>query len=162
MSVAFLKASLEGRWLDAQRELGAALPAGWPDDRAARRLAFRLGQMRDHPEAAPWLLRAIVDSASNAVAGYINFHGPPIDGRAELGYTVFESQRRRGYAEEAARGMMRWAHRAHGIGLFVVSISPTNLPSLGMAAKLGFKQTGSQWDDEDGEELVFELHWQDG
>ena len=51
--------------------------------------------------------------------GHIGFHGRP-DGRgaAELGYTVLPPFRRRGYALEAAQGLMDWAAREHGVRLF--------------------------------------------
>jgi len=51
---------------------------------------------------------------------------------------------------------MDWAG-TEGVRQFVVSIGPWNEPSLAIARKLGFTQTGEQWDEEDGLELVFEL-----
>jgi RimJ/RimL family protein N-acetyltransferase len=45
----------------------------------------------------------------------------------------------------------------HGIRRFVASIGPGNGPSLAVVRRLGFIQTGEQWDDEDGLESVFEL-----
>jgi ribosomal-protein-alanine N-acetyltransferase len=36
-------------------------------------------------------------------------------------------------------------------------VAPDNERSLNLIGKLGFRQTGDQWDDEDGLELVFEL-----
>jgi RimJ/RimL family protein N-acetyltransferase len=90
--------------------------------------------------------------------GHIGFHGPPDErGMAEMGYTVLPPFRRRGYALEAALGMMGWAQREHGVRLFRLSISPDNAPSLAMAVKMGFRQVGEQMDDEDGLEIVFEL-----
>jgi RimJ/RimL family protein N-acetyltransferase len=53
--------------------------------------------------------------------------------------------------------MLAWARREHDIRHFVASVGPTNVPSFTLIRKLGFAQTGVQWDDEDGEELVFEL-----
>ena len=47
--------------------------------------------------------------------------------------------------------------REYPIRTFVTSISPENVPSLNLVRKLGFVQVGTQWDDEEGEELVFEL-----
>lgn len=117
-------------------------------------------QMAEAPESAEWLLRAMVRRADGEIVGYINFHGPPDEaGRAELGYTVFEPHRRQGYATEAALAMMRWAHEAHGVSTFVVSISPANEPSLRLADAMGFLRTGTQIDEIDGEEWVFELQW---
>ena len=51
---------------------------------------------------------------------------------------------------------MDWA-AGEGIHRFVFSIGPWNEPSLAIARKLGFVQTGEQWDDEDGLEHVYEL-----
>jgi RimJ/RimL family protein N-acetyltransferase len=158
MSPRFIEASLDGRLEEAQSSLGIYLPDGWPDADVRRRLVMRFEQMRSTPADAEWLLRAIVRSHDNGLVGVINFHGAPDErGRAELGYTVFEPFRRRGYASEAALGMMQWARKAHGVRTFVLSISPANLPSLSLAAKLSFVQVGSQIDEEDGEEWVFEL-----
>jgi RimJ/RimL family protein N-acetyltransferase len=159
MSPRFMRASVEGRRAEAESLIGAALPDSWPDAGARRTLGMRIAQVAEDPDSAEWLLRAMVEPATSRVAGYINFHGPPLEGRAEIGYTVFEPYRRRGYASEAAVAMMRWAHHNHGVGTFVVSISPTNAPSLALAAKLGFERIGTQIDDEDGEEWVFELAW---
>jgi len=67
------------------------------------------------------------------------------------------NHRRQGYATEAARAMMDWAAREHGVERFFVSIAPDNASSLAMAAKLGFRQVGEQIDEQDGLEYVFEL-----
>jgi hypothetical protein len=53
--------------------------------------------------------------------------------------------------------MMQWARLNRGVSRFVVSISPDDPPSLAMAAALGFEPTGSQVDEIDGDEWVFEL-----
>ena len=58
--------------------------------------------------------------------------------------------------------MFDWAASAHGIHRFIASISPTNEPSLRLAAGFGFEQTGSHIDEIDGLELVFEADWPPG
>jgi RimJ/RimL family protein N-acetyltransferase len=40
---------------------------------------------------------------------------------------------------------------------FRASVAPDNVASLAIIGRLGFRQTGIQIDDVDGEELVFEL-----
>ena len=91
--------------------------------------------------------------------GRIGFHAPPdARGALEIGYAVQPAQRRRGYATEAVEAMLAWAQREHAIHHFIASISPANAASLALARTFGFAQTGVQWDDDDGEELVFELH----
>jgi len=96
-------------------------------------------------------------------ARFRRFHDPPwaaqldeyAPGGVELGYTIFAPYRRQGYATEAANALMTWAQAEHKITRFVVSISPQNLPSLALAARLGFHKVGTQIDDEDGPEDVF-------
>jgi RimJ/RimL family protein N-acetyltransferase len=158
LSPAFLQASLDGRLDEAERLLGAALPEDWPGDRVGT-LRRRLNDLAIDPDAQPWLLRAIVlREPERRLIGHIGFHGPPdVQRRVEVGYSVRPEYQRRGYAQEAVEALFDWAASEHGIVRFVASVGPWNEPSLGLVRKLGFVQTGSQWDDEDGEELVFEL-----
>ncbi len=139
------------------------MPAGWPDEHDAGFLRLRADQMRRTPKWQPWLVRALVVRAESRMIGHAGFHGPPgVNGPAkpdavELGYTVFPEFRGHGYATEAARALLDWAREAHDIRHFVASVAPGNEPSLAIVRKLGFVQTGEQWDKEDGLELVFEL-----
>jgi len=148
-----------GRRAEAQAAGGFLLPGGWPDDHDGRWLRRRLKQMQEDPAVTVWLARAMVlrSDPHRAMVGHIGFHGAAQDGAAEMGYTVMPSYRRRGYAHEAVLAMMRWAREERGVQRFILSISPENAPSLALAAKLGFVQTGEQMDEEDGLEYVFEL-----
>ena len=164
LSAPFLDALLGGRRDEAEELLWLRLPEAWPDEHDARFLRFRLDQLRREPEAEPWLVRAVVlPDGERPMVGHAGFHGPPgVNGRrrpdaVELGYTVFEPYRGRGFATEVALGLMRWACAEHGIRAFVASVGPWNAPSLRVVEKLGFRRVGTQWDEEDGEELVFEL-----
>ena len=75
---------------------------------------------------------------------------------AELGYTIFTSHRRQGYAEETVRALLVWA-RERGARHFIFSIAPANAASRALALKLGARKIGVQIDDEDGPEDVFLL-----
>jgi ribosomal-protein-alanine N-acetyltransferase len=154
---------LVGALLDGRRdELGFAVPDDWPDEHDRRFLAFRLRQMTDEPARGPWLVRAIVLRETRELIGHVGFHGPPgLNSRraadaVEVGYTIFPEHRSRGYANEAVVGLLDWA-RAQGIHRFVASVGPENEPSLKLVRRLGFVEVGRHWDDEDGEELEFEL-----
>jgi len=125
-------------------------------------LLKRLRQIQQDPATEPWLLRAIVERDSGTMIGRIGFHAPPgaedlaetaPDG-VELGYGVHEPFRRQGFAREALLAMMRWAYLGHGQRCFVLSISPQNVASTGLAKSLGYAPCGSHWDDEDGLEIV--------
>jgi RimJ/RimL family protein N-acetyltransferase len=162
MSPAFIRASLDGDRTRAATLLDATLPLEWPGDATARTLRRRIRQLDADPSQQPWLLRAMLTREPGRPAtlvGRIGFHAPPdARGALEIGYAVEPAHRRRGYATEAVAAMLAWAQREHGIRHFVASVSPTNVASLAVIRKFGFAQTGTQWDDEDGEELVFELH----
>jgi [ribosomal protein S5]-alanine N-acetyltransferase len=156
MTVEFFDAVLEGH----PEETGVAIPDDWPDDHDRRFLELRRRQLAESPEL-DWRVYTVVRDGE--MIGHAGFHGPP--GRnarndpeaVEIGYTVFPPHRRRGYATEAARALVAWARDERGIRRFLFSISPTNEPSLAIARKLGFTEVGCHWDDEDGEELQFEL-----
>ena len=158
LSPELIEALLDGR----RDELPFGVPDNWPDDHDRRFLAFRLRQTSDDPGRAPWLVRAIVLPESREMIGHIGFHGPPgINARreaeaVEVGYTIFPSHRRQGYAGEAVRALLAWA-REQGVTRFIASVSPQNEPSLRLVRRLGFQEVGCHWDDEDGEELEFEL-----
>jgi RimJ/RimL family protein N-acetyltransferase len=158
LSPAFLDNLLGGRNFIAEGMGGFPLPPGWPDETDTRILRLRFDQMRSDPDVQPWLIRAMVlREGGRQMAGHIGFHGPPDEGVAELGYTVFPRYRRQGLATEAVHAMMDWAARQEIVKRFRVSIAPDNEASLAMASKLGFTQIGEQMDDVDGLEYVFEL-----
>jgi ribosomal-protein-alanine N-acetyltransferase len=162
MSAAFLEALLDERRNDAEALLRGSLPVAWPDEHDGSFLRLRLDQMRDRPDARRWSARALVRREDRVMVGHAGFHGEPgvngprRSGALEVGYTVFPNYRGHGYATEAVAALMDWARR-HGVEHFVASVAPDNEPSLAIVRKLGFLQTGDQWDEDEGLELVFEL-----
>lgn len=160
MPRAFFAASLAGDRAAAEASLGASVPDDWMQDSPVMRLF--LGKLTADAAAMPWLARAIVLREGRVMIGHCGFHGPPgaaylepyAPGGAEMGYTVFEAYRGRGYATEAVRGLMGWA-ATMGVPAFVLSISPENGPSRAIARRLGFVQVGSHIDEEDGLEEIF-------
>ena len=126
-------------------------------------LRMRLGQLEVEPADEPWLLRAVVLVAEARVIGVTGFHGRPggewlrdfaPDG-VEFGYTIFEGDRRRGYAVEASEALVGWATEEHGVRGYVLSIAPENDASIGVARRLGFEEVGEWLHPERGRELVY-------
>jgi RimJ/RimL family protein N-acetyltransferase len=164
----FIDALLAERRSDAEAAATLTLPDDWPDAHDRGFLNFRLRQMRERPEIQEWFVYAVVlPEGERPMIGHAGFHGPPgvnsvkAADAVEVGYSVFEPYRRRGYATEVVRALMGWASREHGIRRFIASISPDNEASLALARRLGFKHIGQHWDEEDGEELEFELRLAD-
>jgi len=139
MSPDFIEALLDEPRPEAEAIGGFKLPDGWPDAHDRGFVALRLRQMRERPEIQEWFVYAIVlPDGDRPMIGHAGFHGPPgvnaiKDADAvEVGYMILEPYRRRGYATEV-------------------------VASLALVRRLGFREFGRHWDEEDGEELEFEL-----
>ena len=163
MSEPFMQACLDKRVNVAEMLLGASLSPSWFEEMGF--LAMRVEQLRQDPEYTIWGPRAVVLESEQRVIGHIGFHSKPnqpyllefvADG-IEFGYTIDAAYQRQGFAFEASVGLMRWAGLEQGIKRFVLSVSPDNVASQGLAAKLGFQKVGEHIDVEDGLEEVFEL-----
>jgi [ribosomal protein S5]-alanine N-acetyltransferase len=164
MTPEFMQAAFDGDLATAEATIGLTIPTDWLEEPDSW-MRIRLEQLRADPGLQPWLLRAIGLRSERLMIGHIGFHTRPgadyladlSPGGVEFGYTIFTRFRRQGYAREAAQALMGWAAREQGVTRFVVSISPQNLPSLGLAQQLGFQRIGSHIDEEDGPEDIFEL-----
>lgn len=148
---------LGGDRVGASALLGLSLPAEFPAGPADVFLQVQPRRMEEDPGGRGWCVRAMLRVEDSAVIGHCGFHGPPkAVGHAEIGYTVFQKFRSRGYATEAAQGLIQWARHTGEQKVFA-SVAPTNGPSLAVLNKLGFRHVGEQMDEIDGKELVFEL-----
>jgi ribosomal-protein-alanine N-acetyltransferase len=163
LAPAFYEASVRRERERAESLLGLTIPPDWFDEQWVMRL--RLRQLRDEPSLQPWLMRAIGLREQQVMIGHVGFHSAPgpqylhelAPGAVEFGYTVFAAFRRRGYAREACEALMGWARAAHRVDRFVVSIRPDNVASRALASQLGFTQIGSQVDEVDGVEDIYEV-----
>jgi RimJ/RimL family protein N-acetyltransferase len=147
---------VDGRLEAAEELLGVRLGVSRLAS-SARVLRRRLKQLEEDPSELAWLMRAMVLRGVAEVVGDIGFHGPPdAEGMVEIGYSVAEPWRRRGFATEAAVALSSWAARQPGVRRLRASVAPDNVASLQVAARLGLTEVGRQIDEEDGEEIVLE------
>ncbi len=120
-------------------------------------LKIHLEGLRRHPSDPGWFVRAITRKDDGLIVGHCGFHGAPQDiGRAEIGYTIFPPYRRCGYGAEAAQGLVEWA-RLRRAPAVVAAVSVTNVASIGLVTKLGFRASGVVRTPSGDEEFVFEL-----
>ncbi len=149
-----MQAALEGDSLKARELATYQLPTVFPGELCGL-IKMRLSQLERNPLEQKFLTRSIV--LKGQMIGAIGFHAKPdFRGRLEVGYEIFPEFRRQGFALEAVTALFDWAKLEPGVTTFVASVSPNNTASLELIAKLGFVQIGRQWDEKDGEELVFE------
>jgi RimJ/RimL family protein N-acetyltransferase len=159
--------TLPGEMLDAclandAPRARAAADFSFPEDfaSASEWIAFRRNQVIADAAWELWSLRGMILRDERRMIGFTSFHGPPginsleAEDAVEIGYTVFEEDRGRGFATETARAMMDWARREHGIRRFISSIEPGNAPSIHIIEKLGFRRIGLVLEGEEIFELI--------
>lgn len=121
-------------------------------------LPYRLPMVRSNPEHAPYLLRVAVERAEGIIVGGAGFHAmPDANGAIEIGYSIVEGLRRRGYGTEVLHGMWAWVIAQPGVRTLRYSVGVDNVPSQHIVRSLGFTHIGVQQDEEDGPEDVFEI-----
>jgi ribosomal-protein-alanine N-acetyltransferase len=145
-----------GRLDRASELIGAPIPEDFASSKQRElHYARHLQLLSDHPDRQGWFTKLAFTRERRELVGSVGFHGPPERiGRAEIGYTIFAAYRGRGFAKEAARGLIDWAF-AQGVNEVYASVRPENAPSLAVVRALGFEQVGEQIDEVDGLELVF-------
>lgn len=118
----------------------------------------RSRQLHDLPMDAPWITRFIVDPEVASPVGLAGFHGAPDEaGMVEIGYRVDPSFRRRGYARRSLETLLDVARQHPDVRTVRATVSPNNAASLALIEAYGFTETGEQWDEEDGREIIYEV-----
>jgi ribosomal-protein-alanine N-acetyltransferase len=91
--------------------------------------------------------------ASGQVIGGCGFLGPPdATGSVEIGYGLVPSQRRKGIATEAVKGLLDAAWRDPVVKLVVAFTDKDNEPSQAVLRRVGFQQV-----DSNSEQLRWEV-----
>jgi RimJ/RimL family protein N-acetyltransferase len=123
-------------------------PSWWPDDVDRRHLRIWRQRAAAAERNIAWGPRALVD-AEHRMVGHAGFHLPPrplasaledpafvgqyqpsIDGAVEIGYSIFPSERGRGYATEAVAALVEWAARSCEVGVLLAAIVRGNEASV--------------------------------
>ncbi len=150
MTEEFLEASLNGNEEKSESLIGLKISPDWFVEKDI--MSIRLNNYRDDSEYVKWGLRAIGLRETSEMVGYIGFHTKPnpdylrefVPNAIEFGYTIFSNNRRQGFAEEAVIGLMDWAMQQYPFESFIVSVSPSNIPSTAMVKKLDFKRSANK------------------
>jgi len=156
-----LKATIDRNLPAVAEHLQLNVPEDWLNEAWVAKL--RYDQWEHDPAFGPWSMRAIALRESGQMIGYINCHSAPqpelMGGKApngiEIGYMIFSAWREQGYALEAIRGFNEWA-KQHQVESVILSISPENRRSHGLARRLGAELIGHQ-PERDGAEDIFLL-----
>ena len=138
-----IRALIAGDVEQASGLAGVLFPPGWPAaDEAREGLPWHLRHLESNEHHRAWRIRVVVERATGLVVGSVNLKGPPdSDGDVEIGWGISESHRRRGYALEAALGVIDWVLRQPCTKSLSATIADDNVPSQHLAAKLGLVRT---------------------
>jgi RimJ/RimL family protein N-acetyltransferase len=121
-------------------------------------LRWRVPQVKSNPELNKWFVRFIVLKNTNEIIGSTSFHSAPDqDGMIEIGLGIEENFRNNGFGTEAVSAMWKWVIEQPGVRTLRYTVSASNLPSISIINKFGFKHVGQQIDEEDGPEEIYEM-----
>lgn len=138
----------------------AEVPPSWPpeylDDDAFRYMlnmlegadagAAHLPATSASANPGEWLMYFIIltrRQEGRLLIGSAGYKGPPNDdGTVEVGYGIVSDQRRRGYASEAVRGLLRQAFKERRVRRVIAETYPELVGSLGVLATCGFQYIG--------------------
>jgi RimJ/RimL family protein N-acetyltransferase len=134
------------------RHIGAVhMPSDGMDPPGVLAIITRLYHELDHdPGWGGW----IVTKADDAV-GFCSLTGPPHDGACEIGYSIFEAFRGRGYATGAVMQAIA-AIRQHGLTRILAETTHENAASHAVLTKCGFARSGERFDPEDGDVVTWQ------
>lgn len=132
--------------LDELRARYARWAAGSPDP-GVRWLNWAI--RFDAAERLVGTVQATVTDTRAGVAGTgTGTQGNVAGALAEVAWVVGTGWQGRGFATEAARGLMGWL-REEGVRAVVAHVHPDNVASARVARALGLRATGQKQDDED-------------
>jgi ribosomal-protein-alanine N-acetyltransferase len=103
-----------------------------------------------------WNAHLFVHVTDRALLGLGGFKGPPTDGTVEIGYGIAPEYRHQGYATEGAALLIAIA-RAAGVTTVIAHTRPEPSFSTRVLTILGFTQTSTASDPEEGDVWRWEL-----
>ncbi|MET9366019.1 GNAT family N-acetyltransferase [Streptomyces sp. NPDC006632] len=115
---------------------------GGPDEGSRFAAAKMLSGMDAGRHRAGWGAYVMVRTEDGRAIGGIGFHGPPEDGRVEVGYDLAESVRGRGYATEALRALSAWALAQPDVQTVYATTDEDNTASQRVLTRAGYHRIG--------------------
>lgn len=136
--------------------LATTIPDDWPpplyDDDWRNRVLRRLRE--DPGQGSWWVWYFLLRGQTRTLIGAGGFKGPPRNGQVEIGYSVLPGYQRRGFATEAAGGLVKLAFHQAEIARVIAHTLPDLHGSIRVLENNGFQQRG-QPDEPDA--IRFEL-----
>jgi [ribosomal protein S5]-alanine N-acetyltransferase len=121
-------------------------------------LPYSLKQLQTGGMAEPWASYLFIHTADNALIGIGGYKGgPDANSMVEIGYGVAPAYRGKGYASEAAQGMMKYAFEQDGVQqVWAHTLAEANA-SVRVLTKCGFTRTQEIDDPDNGKIWRWEI-----
>ena len=134
--------------LDAPERLAAlldvAVPEVWPPPlNSAETVQYTLRFLEGGPDRAGWMTWYFVRKEGRVLVGQGGFSGLPEGGTVEVGYSLLEAHRKRGYATEAVRTLVDRAFSFDVVQTVTAQTLPGLRPSIRVLERLGFHFAGA-------------------
>lgn len=130
-------------------EVHVALNAMSPESRAYVSAGW-LALLEQSSAQDPWVHGFHALNDDGEVVGLGGFKGPPADGIVEIAYAIVPEQQRKGYATEAARGLVAYAFASSEVHTVIAHTLPDGVASQRVLQKAGLGKVGEVLDPEDG------------
>ena len=128
------------------RLLDAAIPPDWPPDEAADALPWFLERLEAAPGDSGWYgyYGIALEGVSDApvLVGGAGSLGPPVDGEAEIGYSMLPAYQGLGFATEMVGAIVEWLRRDPRVRRITADTALDNVPSRRLLSRLGFTEAG--------------------
>lgn len=113
-------------------------------------------RLRKDPSQIGWWSWVVTRRDTGQAIGSVGLGGPPNDeGTVIIGYATYPGFEGKGYASEAAQGLMEWALQQPGVVRVAATIPPWNEKSMRIAERIGMRRIGTTWDEEVGDVYLF-------
>lgn len=110
------------------------------------------------PAIRPWFFRWIIERHERRLVGSVGFAGyPNAAGTLLMGYSVYPGDERKGYASEAATGIVAWALAQPSVHRVQATIRPGHTASQRVATRAGLQHVGDVESDEEGRVELWEI-----
>jgi RimJ/RimL family protein N-acetyltransferase len=129
------------------RMLQATVPPEWPPPLTEDTLEFTTEFLEGDPELVGWLAWYFIQQQGRVLIGQGGFKGKASEeGMVEVGYSVLPYFQGRGYATEAARGLIEWAFADARVSQVTAETLPHLIESIRVMEKNGLQYLGEDKD----------------
>ena len=129
------------------------------------------GQPLSRAQAEEWLvvtqrnvalrgygMSVIVERASGLVVGFCGLVHPGGQREAEIKYALHRACWGKGFASEAAAGLLAYGARVHGLAQVIATVAPANTASQRVLRKAGMAEAGLRANDDGSFTQLFVWH----